>query len=82
MQGYVDKSKPLKPLTAHALAELAEIDRAPVPCSAVNPGVADRLKREGLIEVVQKTSPFKIHKGKMCAHWQLTAAGKAKLYGK
>lgn len=40
------------PLTAHALGCLAEIARHDVPVYQVNPGVANRLMREDLVEIV------------------------------
>ena len=67
------------PLSAHALDELADIARKPVPCNAVNPGVGNRLMREDLVEVVNLPSPFKTHKGGDCAHYQITDAGRAAL---
>lgn len=40
------------PPSEHALAELRDIARSPVPRLAVNPGVANRLEREDLVDVV------------------------------
>jgi hypothetical protein len=65
----------MKPLSKHALAELRDIVRAPVPRCGVNPGVARKLEAEGLVEEVQLRSPFKVHKGGNTAHLQATAAG-------
>lgn len=67
------------PLSAHALAELRNIDRHPVPRCAVNPGVANRLEREYLAKTVMLPSPFKTHKGKSIAHLQITDAGKERI---
>lgn len=64
------------PLSAHAIAELRDIDRRPVPRSAVNPGVANRLLREALVKTVMLPSPFKTHKGQNVAHLEITEAGK------
>lgn len=63
-------------LSAHAMAVLRDISTAPVPLNAVNPGVANRLEREALVEEVQLRSPFKVHKGGTCAHLQITEAGR------
>jgi hypothetical protein len=67
------------PLSAHALAELKEIQANPVPRNAINPGVVDRLLREGLVESVMLPSPYKTHKGKACEHLAITMAGRAAL---
>lgn len=64
------------PLTSHAKAELLDISKKPVPRSAVNPGVANRLLRESLVEVVMMLSPFKSHKGAEVEHLRITEAGK------
>lgn len=63
------------PLSAHAVAELREIQAEPVPRLGVNPGVANRLLRESLVEEVLLPSPFKAHKGGSCAHLRITEAG-------
>lgn len=67
------------PLTAHALAELRDIADQPVPRQEVNPGVANRLEREALVEVVQLPSPFPSHRGRYIAHLRITEAGLAVL---
>jgi len=67
------------PLSAHAIAELKDIASKPVPRSAVNPGVANRLLRESLVAEVQLPSPFKTHKGAAIAHLQITAAGRDRI---
>jgi hypothetical protein len=67
------------PLSAHAWAELAEIARQPVPCSSVNPGVMNRLEREGLIERFMHASPFRVHRGRKIEHLMITAAGRTRL---
>ena len=64
------------PLSAHALTELRQIDRRAVPRCAVNPGVANRLQCEALVEIVMLPSPFKTHKGRKIAHLEITEAGK------
>lgn len=67
------------PLSAHAIAELRNLLLAPEPCCGVNPGVANRLLREGLVETVGLPSPFKVHKGGNTAHLRITEAGRAVL---
>lgn len=70
------------PLSEHALAELQDIASAPVPRVAVNPGVANRLLSEALVEAVQLPNPFKAHKGGNCEHLRITDAGRAALANK
>lgn len=65
-----------RPLTAHARAELAQLARAPVPRCSINPGVVDRLTREGLAELRDLPSPFAAHRGGTCQHLVITEAGK------
>lgn len=67
------------PLSAHAIAELMDIARAPVPTCSINPGVLNRLGREDLIEIVALPSPFKTHKGRATTHAQITPAGRRAL---
>jgi hypothetical protein len=68
------------PLSAHALDELRGMARGgPVPLPAINPGVRNRLLREALVEVVQRKSPFKAHKGREIDHLAITDAGRAAL---
>jgi len=71
----------LRPLSAHAIAELRAIALAPVVACGVNPGVRDRLSRGGLVEFVELPSPFPTHKGRNTPHLQLTEAGRAVLEG-
>lgn len=63
------------PLSDHAKAELADIASKPVPRQAVNPGVANRLLRESLVESVMLPSPFKTHAGEPLQHLRITSAG-------
>lgn len=65
------------PLTEHALQLLLAISSKPMPRQAVNPGVANRLLREALVEERQLPSPFKAHKGGTCAFLCITDAGRA-----
>jgi len=67
------------PLSAHALSELRNIARRPCPCQGINPGVVNRLEREGLVELVDLRSPFPTHKGRPIPHLQITDAGRAVL---
>lgn len=73
--------KPLHPLSAYALAELVSIAACPEPYGNVNPGVADRLLRGALVEVVDLPSPFRTHNGRAIRHLRITNAGRALLAG-
>lgn len=68
-----------RPLTAHALEELGNIAKSPVPQCAVNPGVTDRLLREDLVTIESLLSPYKVHKGGKCPHLVVTDAGRFRL---
>lgn len=68
-----------QPLTKFARSVLAQIAQSPVPAQSVNPGVRDRLTREDLVEMVQLTSPYMIHRGGTCWHLRITDAGRAEL---
>lgn len=48
--GYVNRSAPLKPLSAHAWGILERLALGPFPSYTVNAGVQDRFRREGLVE--------------------------------
>jgi hypothetical protein len=67
--GHVDLSKPLKPLTAHAWAILRRLYVERVAAYTINPGVRDRLDREGLAEQ-------RGHRGSFTAY-QITDKGRA-----
>lgn len=67
------------PLSEHARNELADIAIRPVPRQSVNPGVVDRLMREGLVAEVMLMSPFKTHKGRSIPHLMVTSAGRERL---
>ncbi|SMF94313.1 hypothetical protein SAMN02949497_1623 [Methylomagnum ishizawai] len=68
------------PLSAHALEELRHISEQPLPRSSMNPGVANRLEREALVETVELPSPFvKYRKGKTCPHLKITDEGLKRL---
>lgn len=67
--------QPARPLSNHAKELMREmLDRA-LPLSQVNCGVRDKLRREGLAEIVQRRSPFAAHRGGYCDHLTLTAKG-------
>lgn len=77
----IDK-RPLNGTKTHPLTEasrraLGTISMAPIPRQEVNPGVADRLEREGLVIVVDLPSPYKGRKGKV-PHLKITEAGFAR----
>lgn len=63
-------------LTPHALAELENVARTPEPTTGINPGVVRKLVSEGLAEIIQAPSPFKIDRGKLRNHLTATAAGR------
>jgi hypothetical protein len=65
------------PLTAHAIAELTHLSIRPIPRSAINPGVADRLLREALVESYLGSSPYPTHKGRSIEFFRITDAGRA-----
>jgi len=62
-------------LSDHARSILTEISKAPIPLQSINPGVADRLCTERLVESVMLPSPYKTHKGKTIEYLRLTPAG-------
>lgn len=66
------KTHPLAPASLTALNALA---RKPVPRQELNPGVANRLLREALVESVELPSPYATHKGRRIEHLRATAAG-------
>lgn len=67
------------PLTEHARSVLLGIASNPAPRQAINPGVANRLIRECLVEEVMLMSPFKTHKGRKIAHLRITPSGRERL---
>ena len=48
-----------RPMSATAREMLAKIKVAPIPAQEINPGVVDRLLREGCVELVNLPSPYK-----------------------
>ena len=70
------KTHPLTPASLKALRDLAE---KPLPRQELNPGVANRLLREALVESVELPSPYATHKGRAIEHLKASAAGVARL---
>jgi hypothetical protein len=66
--GHVDRDAPLKPLSAHAWEVLEQLNEGPIAGYQINPGVRDRLVREGLAKEMPRRGD-----------WVITEAGKAKL---
>ena len=71
-----EKTHPLKPASFAVLRALA---KAPQPRQMINPGVANRLEREKLVESVDLPSPFASHKGRVISHLKASATGLALL---
>jgi hypothetical protein len=67
------------PLTPFALNALREIAKTPAPTMTINPGVTNRLLREGLVELVELPSPYKKHRGGTCWHLRITDEGLKRL---
>lgn len=67
------------PLTKHAIAQLHEIYMGPQPRHKVNPGCANRLLREALVESVHLPKLWPLSLGKKIEFLQITAAGRAAL---
>lgn len=59
------------PLSPSALAVVEELRSGPMARSGMNPGVVDRLLREGCVEVVELPSPYRTHRGKLIPHLRL-----------
>jgi hypothetical protein len=70
------KTHPLKPASVETLRRLA---KEALPRQEINPGVANRLERESLVESVDLPSPYVSHKGRLIEHVRATAAGLAML---
>lgn len=62
------------PLTPHATSELRSLRGGGRPRQEINPGVIDRLSREGLIETYDASSPYRTRKGDV-RFVRLTSAG-------
>lgn len=63
------------PLKESSLSVLRQLKWRKIPCAELNPGVINRLKREGLVVVVDHKSPYKTHKGGVCNHLALSDEG-------
>lgn len=66
-----------RPLSAHAIEILRNMSREPMPCVAINPGVVNRLTKDGLAEHCVRPSTFKLDRGRPRSHLQITDAGRA-----
>lgn len=62
----------LKPASIEALRRLAQ---GPLPRQELNPGVANRLERQALVEAVDLPSPYATHGGKKIQHLRASPAG-------
>lgn len=68
------------PLTPVAVAALRRLVCRWVPRQEINAGVVDRLERGGLIEEMDRPSPYRTHKtGRMVRHVTASAAGVAEI---
>lgn len=65
------------PLSRRALDELHSVAASPKPRQYLNPGVANRLEREVLIEVYSDFAPFKTKRGEFIRWVRITDAGRA-----
>lgn len=67
------------PLSERAISALRSIEKRSTPRLGLNPGIANRLLREALVESVRLPSPYKTHGGKLIEHLAITSAGRAAL---
>lgn len=63
-----EKTHPLSPFAQSVLISLRS---GPIPRSDLNPGIVDRLLREGCTEIADLPSPYRTHKGKLIPHLRL-----------
>ncbi len=63
------------PLTPASLEALRRVAHEPLPRQELNPGVANRLERDALVESVHMASPYATHKGRKIEHLRASAAG-------
>lgn len=71
-----------RPLSGHGINALRHLkDFGPTPAQRFNPGVVNRLLREGLAAIVRAISPYATHKGRYIEHLKITDAGDAALAG-
>jgi len=67
------KFRPLSPIAKQTLRRLLD---GPIPVSQVNPGLAARLRGEGLVIQQEHPSPYKTHLGRTCSHFFITEKGR------
>ncbi len=69
------------PLSEHAWSALGGLVRGPRPAQEVNPGVINRLEREGMAERMLALSPYPSHKkiNHRISWLRITLAGLSKL---
>ncbi len=65
-----------KPISEHAERVLDGLVVGPRPRQEINPGVVDRLLRSGYIEMVNRVSPYKTHKGALIPFVAITDKGR------
>jgi hypothetical protein len=63
------------PLSAVAKAAIESLRTGPRPAQEFNPGIVDRLLREGCVEIIELPSPYKTRKGNV-AHLRLVVTAK------
>ena len=63
-------------LSDFAISKLRELENKTCPKQEFNNGLANRLLRESLVEIVMLPSPFKTHNKKSLAHLAITEAGR------
>lgn len=84
MSGTGSREVPLNgerthPLSAHALEILGRLSRSThMPRQEINPGVANHLEREALVELIDAPSPYRTGKRTVVAI-RITDAGRAAL---
>lgn len=76
--------KPLNGIKTHSLTPagleaLRRLVKEALPRQEFNPGIANRLEREALVESVELLSPYSTHKGRSIEHLWATAADVARL---
>ena len=71
--------KNFRPLSVDAISALTTICREPIPRQEFNPGVTDRLTRDGLAKFENLPSPYKTHRKKRISHLVVTDAGRDKI---
>lgn len=67
------------PLSKHALEALKQIGASARPRQDLNPGVANRLERETLVETYRDFAPYKTRRGELIDWVRITDAGRAAL---